>query len=171
MSIHWCSSAAAFEQILGRHGVAAGACTMEAAWAAFEEFVQLPVEGIEGPENDGDGFIVEWGVWDWSENRPALSLGRLLAVNDADDVDGRQDPYWQPQYWKVEFLACFAEAPALVHPRISEGGDSGFDHAAIGEPRAGALEATRRFIVQDPLLSEIWESVPVDIAVTLDRAG
>lgn len=32
---------------------------MEAAWAAFVEFVQVPVEGIEGPEDDGDGFIVE----------------------------------------------------------------------------------------------------------------
>ncbi|MEU6777038.1 hypothetical protein [Streptomyces sp. NPDC046759] len=59
MSISWQSSASAFEQILVRSCVAAGACTMEAAWAAFVEFVQVPVEGIEGPEDDGDGFIVE----------------------------------------------------------------------------------------------------------------
>jgi hypothetical protein len=97
MSISWRSSAAEFERILGSHGVAAGACTMEAAWAAFEEFVQVPVEGGEGPEDDGDGFIVEWGVWDWTGNRPALSLGRLIAVNEDGD---RRDPYWQPQYWR-----------------------------------------------------------------------
>ncbi|MEU5959035.1 hypothetical protein [Streptomyces sp. NPDC047525] len=169
MSISWRSSAAAFEQILGRHGVAAGACSMEAAWAAFEEFVQVPVEGIVGPEGDGDGFIVEWGVWGWTGtgNRPALSLGRLLAVNEDGD---RQDPYWQPQYWKVEFQACFAEDPAWADLHTSGGGDSGFDHTAIGEPRADALTATRRFIDQDPLLGAMWRSAPIDSEVTLYRA-
>lgn len=139
---------------------------MEAAWAAFEEFLQVPVEGIEGPEDDGDGFIVEWGVWDWTGNRPALSFGRLLAVTEDGD---RQDPYWQPEYWKVEFQACFAEDPAWADLHI--GGDSGFDHAALGAPRADALAATRRLIDQDPLLSAMWRSTPIDIEVTLDRAG
>ncbi|MFE6815392.1 hypothetical protein [Streptomyces sp. NPDC057677] len=164
----WLSSAAAFEQILSRHDAAAGTCTMEPVWAAFEEFVQVPVEGIEGPEDDGDGFIVEWGVWDWTGNRPALSLGRLLAVKEGGD---RQDPYWQPEYWKVEVQACFAEDPAWADLHITGGGDSGFDHAAIGELRADALAATHRFIEQDPLLSAMWRSAPVDIEVTLDRAG
>ncbi|MEU4150079.1 hypothetical protein [Streptomyces sp. NPDC026659] len=168
MSIPWRSSTAVFEQMLGRHGVVAGARTMEAAWAAFAEFLQVPVEGIEGPEDDGDGFIVEWGVWDWTGNRPALTLGRLLAVNEIGD---RRDPYWQPQYWKVEFQACFAEDPAWASLYISGGGDSGFDHAAIGRPRADALAATRRFIDQDPLLSVMWRSAPTDIDVTLHRAG
>ncbi|MFD7396372.1 hypothetical protein ACFV60_15210 [Streptomyces virginiae] len=166
MSLSWRSSAAAFEQTLGRHGVAVGACTMEAAWAAFEEFLQVPVEGIEGPEDDGDGFIVEWGVWDWTGNRPALSFGRLLAVTEDGD---RQDPYGQPQYWKVEFQACFAEDPAWADLHI--GGDTGFDHAAIGAPRADALADTRRLIDRDPLLSAMWRSTPIDIEVTLDRAG
>lgn len=168
MSISWRSSAAVFEQVLGRHGVAAGVRTMAAAWAAFEEFVQVPVEDVEGPADDGDAFIVEWGVWDWTGNRPALSLGRLLAVNEDGD---RRDPYWQPQYWKVEFQACFAEDPAWADLHITGGGDSGFDHAAVGEPRAAALAATRRFIDQDPLLSAMWRSAPVEIEVVLDRAG
>ncbi|MDV9193570.1 hypothetical protein R6L23_36095 [Streptomyces sp. SR27] len=168
MSISWRSSAAAFEQILGRHGVAAGACTMEAAWAAFGEFVQVPVEGIEGPEDGGDAFIVGWGVWDWTGNRPALSLGRLLTVNEYGD---RQDPYWQPLYWKVEFQACFAEDPAWADLHISGGGDTGFVDAAIGKPRADALAATRRFIDEDPLLSALWRSAPIEIDVTLERAG
>ncbi|MEU6366420.1 hypothetical protein ABZ876_11835 [Streptomyces sp. NPDC046931] len=121
-----------------------------------------------GPEDDGDGFIVEWGVWDWTGNRPALSLGRLLAVNEDDD---RQDPYWQPQYWKVGFQACFTDNPAWADLHISGGGNSGFDRAAIGKPRADALAAIRRYIDQDPLLSVMWQSVPTDIEVTLDRAG
>ncbi|MFE2309832.1 hypothetical protein [Streptomyces sp. NPDC059411] len=173
MSIPWRSSAAALQEILGRHGVTpGGACAMEAAWAAFEEFVQVPVEGIEATDDDGDGFIVEWGVWDWNAGRPAVSLGRLLAVNDDGDGDGdRSDPYWQPQYWKVEFQACFAEDPAWAGLHVSGAGDSGFDHAAIGGPRADALSATLRLIEQDPLLSAMWRSTPTHTEVTLDRAG
>ncbi|MFJ6408167.1 hypothetical protein ACIQK9_21870 [Streptomyces hydrogenans] len=167
MSIPWRFSAEVFEQILDRHGVAAGACTMEAAWAAFAEFMQIPVEGIESPEDDGDGFIVEWGVWEWSGNRPALSLGRLLAVNEYSGLDAS---YRHLQYWKVEFQACFAEDSAWADLHL-RGGDSSYDHAAIGEPRADALTATRRSIDQDPLLSAMWQSHPIDIEVTLDRAG
>ncbi|MGQ4421065.1 hypothetical protein ACN6LA_001683, partial [Streptomyces sp. SAS_269] len=77
----------------------------------------------------------------------------------------------QPQYWKVEFQACFTEDPAWVDLHISGGGNSGFDHAAIGKPRADALAATRRYIDQDPLLSAMWQSAPTDIEVPLDRAG
>lgn len=167
MSISWRFSAEAFKQILDRHGVAVGAYTMESAWAAFEEFVQVPIEGIEGSEDDGDGFIVEWGVWDWTGNRPALSLGRLLAVNEGSDLD---DSYQPTQHWKVEFQACFAEDSAWADLHIN-GGDSGYDHAAIGGPRAAALAATRRSIDQNPLLSAMWRSTPIDIEVTLDRAG
>ncbi|MGW3327612.1 hypothetical protein [Streptomyces virginiae] len=168
MSISWRSSAAAFEQILGRHGVGMGACTMEAAWAAFEAFPQVPIEVVEGSEDDGDSFIVEWGGWDRTGNRPAMFFGRLPAVDEGGD---RQDPYGQPQYWKVEFQACFAEAPAWADLNISGGGNSGFDPAAIGEPRADALAATRRFIDQAPLLGAMRRSAPIDIEVTLDRAG
>ncbi|WP_326607331.1 hypothetical protein OG930_37780 [Streptomyces sp. NBC_01799] len=71
----------------------------------------------------------------------------------------------------MEFQACFAEDPAWADLHVNGGGDSGFDHAAIGEPRADALAATRRFIEQEPLLSVMWRSAPIDIGVTLDRAG
>ncbi|MFF4898097.1 hypothetical protein [Streptomyces sp. NPDC001068] len=117
--------------------------------------------------SEGDAFIVEWGVWDWTGNRPAVSLGRLLAVNEIGD---RQDPYWQPQYWKVELQACFAEDPAWADLHISGGGDSGFDHAAIGEPRADALAETRRFIDQEPILNAMWRSTPIGIEVMQERA-
>lgn len=71
----------------------------------------------------------------------------------------------------MEFQACFAQDPAGADLHISGGGDSGFDHAAIGEPRAEALAGTRRFIDQHPLPSMMWRSTPIDIEVTLDRAG
>ncbi|MFD9083810.1 hypothetical protein [Streptomyces erythrochromogenes] len=167
-SVPWRSSPAVFEQIVARHGVTADTCTVEAAWAAFEEFVQVPVEGIAGQEDDGDGFIVEWGVWDWNGDRPALSLGRLLAVDEHGD---RSDPYWQPEYWKVELQVFFANDSPWAGPLADGGGDSGFDFAAIGTPRADALAATRRFIDQEPLLGVMWRSAPTGAEVTLDRAG
>ena len=167
MSLPWRSSAAEFEQILDRHGAVPGAPVMEAAWAAFEEFVQVPVDGIAGAEDDGDAFIVEWGVWSWTGGRPAVSLGRLLAVTE--DLDG-DDPYGDPQYWKVELKATFADDPAWAPLHSGSDGNSGFDAAAIGEPRARALADTRRFIDQHPLLSMMWRSAPVGVEVTLDRA-
>ncbi|MEV4189990.1 hypothetical protein [Streptomyces toxytricini] len=60
-------------------------------------------------------------------------------------------------------------SPAWADLHISGGGDSGLDHAAIGEPRADAL-AARRFIDQDPPLSAMWRSAPIGIEVMLDRA-
>ncbi|MGA5411355.1 hypothetical protein ACPCSC_29390 [Streptomyces lavendulocolor] len=72
---------------------------------------------------------------------------------------------------KIEFQACLAEDPARVDLHIICGGDSGFDHAVIGGPRADALAETRRFIGQDPLLSAMWRSAPIDTEVMLDPAG
>ncbi|MEU6777037.1 hypothetical protein [Streptomyces sp. NPDC046759] len=69
------------------------------------------------------------------------------------------------------FQACFTDNHAWADLHISGGGNSGFDHAAIGKPSADALAAVRRYIDQDPLLSVMWQSVPTDIEVTLDRAG
>ncbi|MFZ3467789.1 hypothetical protein ACODT3_38445 [Streptomyces sp. 4.24] len=168
-SIPWQSSATVLEQIMGRYGVVPGrAGGMQAAWSAFEEFVQIPVEGIEGPEKEGDCFIIEWGAWDWTGGRPAVSLGRLLAVTEQGD---ESDEYGQPQYWKVEFQASFADDPAWASLSGSGAGDSGFDGAEIGLPRAAALADTRRLIEQEPLLRAMWRSAPIDIEVTLDHAG
>ncbi|MER6370358.1 hypothetical protein ABT255_18580 [Streptomyces mirabilis] len=82
---------------------------VDAAWDAFGEFLQVEVEGIERLENDGDGFIVEWGRWGWNDDQPSMSFGRLLAVNGADDRDA---PDRQPEYWKVELQLVFGEDPA-----------------------------------------------------------
>ncbi|MFF2132247.1 hypothetical protein ACFVW1_44260 [Streptomyces olivochromogenes] len=79
---------------------------VDAAWDAFGEFLQVEVEGIERLENDGDGFIVEWGRWGWNDDQPSMSFGRLLAVNGADHRDA---PDRQPEYWKVELQLVFGE--------------------------------------------------------------
>jgi hypothetical protein len=124
MSLPWQSGAATFERMLHRHGVAPGGRdAMDAAWAAFEEFAQLPVEGVAGPEEDGDGFIVEWGFRSWNDHRPTVSLGRQLAVVGADHPD-------DVQYWRVEFEACFAKDLPWPDPRGQDaGGNTGFDFA------------------------------------------
>ncbi|MEU3930613.1 hypothetical protein AB0E85_00910 [Streptomyces sp. NPDC029044] len=91
MPIPWRSSADAFAQILRQRGVEPDAVRdVGAAWEAFGEFLQVEIAGIEGPENDGDGFIVEWGRWDWNDDQPALSFGRQVAVTEPDE---RDDPH------------------------------------------------------------------------------
>lgn len=165
MSLPWQSGAATFERMLHRHGVAPGGRdAMDAAWAAFEEFAQLPVEGVAGPEEDGDGFIVEWGFRSWNDHRPTVSLGRQLAVVGADHPD-------DVQYWRVEFEACFAKDLPWPDPRGQDaGGNTGFDFAPVGGPRADALAATRGFIERHPLLGAMWRSAPATTRVRLERA-
>ena len=88
MPVPWRSSADAFAEILQRRGVEPEAVVdVEAAWEAFEEFVQVSLTGIEGPENDGDCIIAQWGKWDWNEEQPTLSFGRQLAVSEGDRRD------------------------------------------------------------------------------------
>ncbi|WP_405766582.1 hypothetical protein OG539_15400 [Actinacidiphila glaucinigra] len=101
------SAAEALSRTLRRHGAAPDAVSdVGAAWEAFAEFLAVEVEGVE--EADGDGFIAEWGRWDWNDDLPALSFGRLLAVRDT----GGDAAHRQPEYWKVELQLCFAEDPA-----------------------------------------------------------
>lgn len=65
MPIDWRSSVELFAQMLCQRGVPPDAVSnVDAAWAAFTEFVQTPLDGIvTGEDSDGDGFIVQWGCW------------------------------------------------------------------------------------------------------------
>ncbi|WNM35788.1 hypothetical protein RKE30_38255 [Streptomyces sp. Li-HN-5-11] len=141
---------------------------VDAAWDAFGEFLHIEVEGVEEPENDGDGFIVEWGRWDWNGGQPSLSFGRLLAVNDAGD---RDDADWQPEYWKVELQLIFAEEPAWADVDSLGHQDTGFDYDKIGVPRMAALGEMRRFIESYPQLAAMWRAEPARSSLTLERAG
>ncbi|MDP9847699.1 hypothetical protein [Streptosporangium lutulentum] len=72
--------------ILRRHGQAPDAITdTMAAWAAFAEFAQTKVTGIDTrPDSDSDGFILQWGRRSWNDHRPSMSFARQVAVPCAD---------------------------------------------------------------------------------------
>ncbi|MCX4612067.1 MULTISPECIES: hypothetical protein [Streptomyces] len=169
MSISWRSSLDVFARILRQRAFEPDSVRdVDAAWDAFGEFLQIEVEGIERPENDGDGFIVEWGRWGWNDDQPALSFGRLLAVNEADDRDA---PAWQPEYWKVELQLIFGEDPAWADVDSLGHQDTGFDYDEIGAPRIAALGEMRRFIESYPQLAAMWRAEPTRSGLTLEQAG
>ncbi|MDX2811573.1 hypothetical protein ABZ312_35660 [Streptomyces sp. NPDC006207] len=168
MPIPWRSADEALARILRRHGAAPGAVhDVDAAWQSFAEFLAIEVEGVE--EADGDGFIAAWGRWDWNDDLPALSFGRLLAVHDTGG--NRNDPHRQPGYWEVELQLCCAEDPAWAELDDLGLQDTGFDHHAIGAPRTAALAETLRLIRSYPQLAAMWRATPVRSTVTLERAG
>ncbi|MFE2098457.1 hypothetical protein [Streptomyces sp. NPDC059468] len=159
----------AFARILRQRAVDPDAVRdVAAAWDAFGEFLQIEVEGIERSENDSDGFIVEWGKWGWNDNHPALSFSRLLAVSESDD---RDDPDWQPKYWKVALQLVFAEDPAWTDLDRLGHQDTGFDYDEIGAPRIAALGEMRQFIESYPQLAAMWRAEPTRSGLALERAG
>lgn len=171
MPIPWQSSADAFAQVFRQRGIEPDAVRdVEAAWEAFGEFLQIEIAGIEGPENDGDGFIVQWGRWDWNDDQPALSFGRQLAVTAAGKRDGRcDDPDAQPEYWQVELQLTFGEDPAWADLDNLGHQDTGFDFDEIGAPRTAALGRIRRFVESYPQLAALWRAEPARSDLTLDR--
>jgi hypothetical protein len=167
--IPWRSSADAFTQILRRRGVEPDAVRdVEVAWDAFGEFLQIEVEGVEGFEKDDDGFVVQWGRWDWNDNRPALSFVRQLAVVVADE---RDDSGGQPEHWQVELLLVFGEDPAWEHLDSLGHPDTGIDFGEIGAPRNAAFGRTRHLIESLPELAAVWRAQPLRSDLTFERAG
>lgn len=169
MPIPWRSGPDVFARILRQHAVDPDAvCDVDAAWDAFCAFLQVEVEGIEGPEHDGDGFIVEWGRWGWQDGDPSLSFGRQLAVTGPGD---RGDPYWQPEYWKLALELVFAEDPAWADLDELGHQNTGFDFAEIGPRRVAALAETRGFLASYPQLVSLWRAVPARSSLTLEHVG
>lgn len=170
MPISWRSSREALAQILTRHGLDPGSVDdVELAWRAFEEFMQLEIDGIEDID-DGDGFITEWGICSSNEQQPALTFGRLLAVNDYDRSD-RADLYWQPQYWRVDLEICFTAHPDFIGVDALGFQDTGFDFYEIGPARTAALAEARAFIHSYPQLAAMWRTKPLRSRLTLEQAG
>lgn len=141
---------------------------VETAWVAFGEFLQTGVDGVLGPDDDGDGFIVEWGRWGWNDHRPALSFGRQLAVSDSGD---RGDPYWQPDYWKVDLQVSFAPDPAWDDLERVPFHDTGFDFKEIGPLRTAALVESRSFVQSYPQLRAMWQGRPVHSCLMFEQVG
>ncbi|WP_327248445.1 hypothetical protein [Streptomyces sp. NBC_01320] len=158
-----------FALILRRHGLDPDAVDDVArAWSAFQEFVQEQIDGIEPAEDDGDGFIVQWGRWSWNDDRPALAFTRQLAVSDEGDQD---DEFWQPQHWNVELELFFADAPAWADlGDMAWTNSMGFDFDPIGPERAAALAQIATLIESLPQVSAMWRATPVGSALGLERA-
>ncbi|MEU6236965.1 hypothetical protein [Kitasatospora sp. NPDC047058] len=157
-----------FALILRRHGLDPDAVDDVArAWSAFQEFVQERIDGIVPAEDDGDGFIVQWGRWSWNDDRPALVFTRQFAVHDERDQDGG---FSQPQRWNVELELFFGDAPAWADLGDMAWRDSmGFDFDPIGRERAEALSRIATFVETLPQVSAMWRAVPVGSALGLDR--
>ena len=139
---------------------------MAGAWGAFQEFVQVELDGIEPTENDGDGFIVQWGRWSWNENRPALAFTRLIAVSD--EV-ARDDEFWQPHRWAVELQLLFAEDPAWAEVGELPWNDMGFDFDPPGPARSATLAQIAEFIETLPQVHAMWQATPVSSRINLER--
>lgn len=102
------------------------------------------------------------------DDQASLSFGRLLAVGDGAE---RDDPYWLPEYWKVELDLVFAEDPAGADFDGVGFQNTGFDHTETGGLRTASLGETRRFLKSYPQLAAMWRAEPVRSEVTLDQAG
>ena len=163
----WPSSVDVFGQVLRRHGVDPDAVAdVGAAWAAFEEFLQIEVDGTVSPEDeDGDGFIVQWGRWSWNDNRPSLSFTRQLGIPDADD------PHGQPSYWQIDLAMTFEDEPDLAGIDELNESDTGFSFTPIGPERAAELTELRTHdLGLYPQLQAIWNSRPIKTKLTMYQA-
>ncbi|MFE6175318.1 hypothetical protein [Streptomyces sp. NPDC056464] len=78
------------------------------------------------------------------ERRPAGAVLRALLAVTGDG--GRDDPEWQPEYWKVELQVVFTEDPAWAELDSLGHQDTGYDFDEIGAARDAALVEIRRYI-------------------------
>jgi hypothetical protein len=167
MSVAWQSGAEALGQLLRRRGIEPDAVMdVEAAWTAFGEFVQTPVDGIvSGDDSDADGFIVQWGCWSWNDERPSLSFTRQLAVPDPEDPDG------QPSYWHVELELIFQDEASLVGLDELNESDTGFSFDPVGPARDAELAALHdHYLGLYPQLRALWYATPVETKLSLHQA-
>jgi len=169
MVTHWKNSPEIFALILRSHELDPDAVDDVArAWSAFQEFVQVQIDGIEPAEDDGDGFIVQWGRWGRNDDRPALLFTRQFAVSDEDD---RDDEFWQPERWSVELELFFADDPAWADlNKMAWTNSMGFDFDPIGPERAATLAQIATFIQTLPQVSAMWRATPVSSTLRLERA-
>lgn len=161
MPIAWRAAAAAFEQTLRSHGAPPAAVTdVEAAYRAYADFLQTEITGIEPVDDDGDGFIVQWGRYSWHDDALVLSLTRQLTV-----AGGRQ-----PELWQVSLELAFRDEPALVAAeRELDAVDTGFRFEPIGPQRAAALAEARDRAHRQALVRMMWTTAPVSSELTFER--
>ncbi|GAB3831508.1 hypothetical protein GCM10027610_021750 [Dactylosporangium cerinum] len=162
-----------FAQILRRHGVDPAAVTdVEAAWRAFGEFLDVEVDGVD-PDQDGDGFVIQWGRNSWTDGRLSLTLTRQLIVHDDADPEDDEDAYegyeGHDDFWQVELTMCFADEPDLVGLDGLEIQDTSFAFDPIGPARTAALAEARATMERHAQLRAVWRVTPVGSELTFDN--
>ncbi|WP_345283318.1 hypothetical protein [Kitasatospora albolonga] len=161
--MHWTDAVKAFTRILRTHGLDPDAVVdVGRAWEAFREFVQLPLGGVAPVEEDGDGFIVQWGRWSWDDGQPSLGFTRQVGVWEEGEVE----------LWGVELTLYYGEDPAWAGLGSLAWNDSmGFDFDPIGPERSVALDGIAAFVATIPEVRALWQAVPVSSALKMERAG
>ena len=164
MSVSWQSSIEVFSRLLRGRGLDPDSVAdVHAAWAAFEEFLQTPLEGVASGE-DADGYIVQWGRWSWNDSRPNLSFTRQLAIPDAEDPDG------QPSYWQVDLEMTFSDVPSLTGLDELNESSTGFGFDPVGPLRAAELTSIHdHYLTLYPQLRTLFDSAPAKSGLSLQQ--
>lgn len=157
--ITWQAADEVFEDSLRRHGVRATSVSdVEAAWRAFVAFTQTELAGAAAADEDGDGFIVQWGRHSWNGNRLALTLTRQLIPTDSGEL------------WQVHLEMAFDDEQELI---VAEPGvdvaDTEVRFDPIGPQRAAALAEVRDRARQQALVRAMWAATPVSSSLTFER--
>jgi hypothetical protein len=142
---------------------------VDKAWRAFCEFLALPIDGLEPePDNDADGFIVQWGRYSWHDRLPSLSFTRQFAVDVR--ATWTETDWYRPELWQVSLDLLFPDAPVLADLDQLNVQDTGFDFSPPGPERDRAVREAEWEIRQHPTLQVLWASTPQRSTVTLDTA-
>jgi hypothetical protein len=158
--VDWRASPDLLASILRQHGQEPDTVTdTMAAWAAFAEFAQTKVTGIDTrPGFDSDGFILQWGRWSWNDRRPSMSFTRQVAVPCTDDqFDGFVE------LWQIE-LVLFYEDSAVLGSHSEQ--STGFYFPNGEEEWQTALMVAQDF----PPFQVVAKTAPVISSLTLERA-
>jgi hypothetical protein len=120
---------------------------------------------VSPKDEDGDGFIVQWGRWSRNDDRPSLSFSRQLAIPDADDPDS------QPSLWHVDLAMTFEDEPELARIGQLNESSSGFSFTPIGPERAADLADLRtHYLGLYPQLQAVWNAKPIKTELTTYQA-
>ncbi|WP_376810469.1 hypothetical protein [Catellatospora aurea] len=136
---------------------------MAAAWQAFTEFLQIEVSGTDA-DGDADGFIVQWGRYQWTDKLPTLTFTRQLAIaTDRDD-----DPY--PVYWQLSLEMCFGDHAELAGVEALNTRNTGFSFSVVGPDRLADLAEARAEVDQYRQLRAMWRMRPASSRLTFEAA-
>lgn len=165
MPIPWRAAAESFEQFLGKHGLGPAAVTdVEAAWRAFVEFSQTEIDGIAPADEDGDGFIIQWGRHSWDNNRLGLTLTRQLAVVDPGEQIEADDPDWQ-HLWQVELTMAFDDEPASAMLRANRSNSAVVKTTCRPVTAAAAEVTAARALSRPARLRRVVPEKPVSMKI------